>query len=415
MRFASSHRSLIVVAAFIAAASFAAVSVSAQTASNGSDVRTQIEQINHQVADKKRDLSSLSSRIDGYKNLVLEKRGESAELADQINLLESKIARTQLSIDITGQEIQVLELEVKMLDERIVEQEEQMEREKVIMAGLSRKLYRAKFNRSAFEILFSHDTFSAFFDDIRAMSDMQAGMNKSLASIKGMHASLAMEREQRGRVQDALAVKRQELVAERELLEDDRILKNAVLVETESSELRYRYMVAELQRELQEADADIGRLERTLRERIETADRLGGGDTVLSWPVVPTRGISTRFHDPEYPFRYVYEHPGLDIRAYQSTPVRAPASGIVARAKDAGYGYSYIMLLHNNNISTVFGHISRIMVKEDTFVERGEVIGYSGGMPGTPGAGTMTTGPHLHFEVRKSGIPVDPMKYLVAP
>jgi murein DD-endopeptidase MepM/ murein hydrolase activator NlpD len=245
------------------------------------------------------------------------------------------------------------------------------------------------------------------------MSDMQNGMNRALADLKGLHAALAEERSSRSVAQDALAAKQQELVEEREQLEDDRSLKNAVLVETESSELRYRYLLAELQREQQEADADIERLEKALREKIDVADRLGGGDTVLSWPVEPTRGISTRFHDPEYPFRYVYEHPGLDIRAAQGTPIRAPASGIVARAKDAGYGYSYIMLLHNNDITTVFGHVSKITAKEDTFVERGEIVGYSGGAPGTRGAGRMTTGPHLHFEVRKGGIPVDPMGYLV--
>lgn len=385
----------------------------AQGATVETDIRDQIEQINGQVEDKKRDLTALSQRISGYKNLIMQKRSEGAQLQDQLALLEAKIARTQLSIDITTQEIQGLELEVKALDARITEKEGQMGRERTLMAGLSRKLYRAQFNRSPFEILLAHATFSEFFDEIRAMSDMQIGMNKALASIKAIHASLKEERTNRDLAQDALAGKQQELVAEREQLEDDRSLKNAVLVETESSELRYRYLVAELQREQQEADEDIGRLEKALREKINVADRLGGGDTVLSWPVDPSRGLSTKFHDPEYPFRYVFDHPGIDIRAYQSTPIRAPASGIVARAKDAGYGYSYIMLLHNNDISTVFGHVSRISVQEDTFVERGEIIGYSGGMPGTLGAGRMTTGPHLHFEVRKGGIPVDPMGYLV--
>jgi murein DD-endopeptidase MepM/ murein hydrolase activator NlpD len=400
-------------AALVAAFAWPAVLLPAQGATLESDIRGQIEQINKDVADKKRDMNALSSRISGYKNLILQKREEGADLKDQIDLLETRIARTQLSIDIVKKEVEGLELEVKALDLRIADKETEMERQRALMSGLSRKLYRAQFNRTAFEILFSHDTFSEFFDEIRAMSDMQNGMNRALASLKDIHAQLAEERGNRSLAQEQLAAKQQELLEEREKLEDDRSLKNAVLVETESSELRYRYLLAELQREQQEADEDIERLEKALREKIDVADRLGGGDTVLSWPVQPTRGISTRFHDPEYPFRYVYEHPGLDIRAGQGTPIRAPASGIVARAKDAGYGYSYIMVLHNNDISTVFGHVSKISVKEDTFVERGEILGYSGGTPGTPGAGRMTTGPHLHFEVRKNGIPVDPMGYLV--
>ena len=74
--------------------------------------------------------------------------------------------------------------------------------------------------------------------------------------------------------------------------------------------------------------------------------------------------------------------------------------------------YSYILIIHNNGFSTVYGHVSKIYVKDGDRVDQGQIIGITGGMPGTPGAGKFSTGPHLHFEIYLNGNVVDPEKYL---
>jgi len=70
------------------------------------------------------------------------------------------------------------------------------------------------------------------------------------------------------------------------------------------------------------------------------------------------------------------------------------------------------MIIHGNGLSTVYGHVSAVYVKTDEYVVQGQAIGRTGGTPGTPGSGPWTTGPHLHFEVRSNGLPVNPESYL---
>ena len=123
------------------------------------------------------------------------------------------------------------------------------------------------------------------------------------------------------------------------------------------------------------------------------------------------RGLSTLFHDPTYPFRHLFEHTGVDIPEPVGTPVHAAAAGYVAWVRASRDYGNYIMIIHEDGLATLYAHLSAQWAKPDQFVNQGEVIGKSGGVPGMPGAG-LSTGAHVHFEVRKDGIPVNPMEYL---
>jgi murein DD-endopeptidase MepM/ murein hydrolase activator NlpD len=136
------------------------------------------------------------------------------------------------------------------------------------------------------------------------------------------------------------------------------------------------------------------------------------GTTDFVWPVDTGRGISAYFRDSSYYGVFGVQHNAIDIPIYQGSPVRAVADSVVYTTRDNGYGYSYIILAHSNGLMTVYGHMSAILVDEGQMVKQGAIIGLSGGMPGTLGAGYMTTGPHLHFEVLQNGSYVDPLKYL---
>lgn len=100
-------------------------------------------------------------------------------------------------------------------------------------------------------------------------------------------------------------------------------------------------------------------------------------------------------------------HAGMDFRAPTGTPIRAPASGKIVRAgRNGGYG-KMVEIDHGNGLKTRFAHLSRIQVRVGDEVSAGQRIGASGNTG-------RSTGPHLHYEVRKDGQAVNPMRYLKA-
>jgi len=129
------------------------------------------------------------------------------------------------------------------------------------------------------------------------------------------------------------------------------------------------------------------------------------------WPVEPDQGLSATFLDPAYEQRFGVPHHAIDIPVLQGSAVRSAADGVVEKVMYNGQGYSYIMIKHDG-FATLYGHVSAFFVAEGDTVRQGDVIARSGGMPGTPGAGALTTGPHLHFEVIVNGERVDPLTVL---
>jgi len=103
-------------------------------------------------------------------------------------------------------------------------------------------------------------------------------------------------------------------------------------------------------------------------------------------------------------------HEGVDLYAPIGMPVLAARSGIVtAAARNRGMG-NYIVIRHDKGLKTIYGHLTQIYVKKNVFVRQGQVIGSVGK---TGNANSKQILPHLHFELRKDGIPQDPLKYFL--
>ena len=152
--------------------------------------------------------------------------------------------------------------------------------------------------------------------------------------------------------------------------------------------------------------ANRGLFQRRGGEEKMTAPMYSQGAPVASmegfiWPIKATAAISSHFGKRRRDF-----HEGIDIQCPKGTPVYAAKDGLViySSRRIRGYG-NMVVLKHSDGSATVYAHNTKNLVNKGTRVKQGENIA-------KVGATGKATGPHLHFEIRKGQLPVDPMSFL---
>jgi len=219
-----------------------------------------------------------------------------------------------------------------------------------------------------------------------------------------------------GRLIRAYTTDRDRTVALREALEVEQTRLQDLLGQTEDQRTELTDQVstkrkvllgivnerAAAERAIRDLEEDSAELEALIRRLQSVGVGLGRRLAAFVWPL---RGILTsRFGFRRHPiFRLRQFHQGLDIASARGKPVRSAFAGTVLYAGWYG-GYGKLVILdHGQGTSTLYGHLSAILVSTGQQVSQGLVVG-------RVGSTGFSTGPHLHFEVRQNGRPVDPMR-----
>jgi len=143
-------------------------------------------------------------------------------------------------------------------------------------------------------------------------------------------------------------------------------------------------------------------------------DQTRAGEAVFTGVLKPFKGsflmpvtgeISSAFGRRAHPFRHVMHfHTGVDIRARRGTPIMAAASGRVVYAGwRRGYGLM-VEVEHGSGFRTVYAHCSKLQVRIGTMIQAGSTVG----LVGNTG---VTTGCHLHFEIMRGAVLIDPLSF----
>jgi len=373
----------------------------------------EIQQLNAEIEARKQKIKDLEATMAKTKQLIEQKQTQSVSLKNTLSILDNHVSQTELDIMATQETIKQSELEIEALTLSIDDKEKSMGKQKKLITAVIKNIHAAD-QKNYLEIMLTNENFSDFYNQSKYLETVYTDLGRSVKNLRLAKDDLDNKKQQ-------IADKKQKYDELKVTLENKRLdlndqigEKNVLLIRTKADEATFRTLLANQKKQYQAIEDEVSSYESQVRKKLEQANKISEtGNTELGWPLA-NHYITASFHDPEYPYRKVFEHSAIDLRASQGTPVYAAAAGYIARAKRCALAscYAYVLMVHSGEVSTVYGHLSNIAVSEDQFVARGDIVGYSGGKPGTVGAGPFTTAAHLHFEVRKNGIPVDPLGYL---
>lgn len=356
--------------------------------------------------DKQLELRSLQKQIEEQEAALKKIRGQSATLDNQVQLLDKQIEAAHLSLNAIEAEVITIRLERSALNKELVDLEEDALNQKLILQKAIRKSYVDR-QEGLLEMLVSSDSLAGFMTRLEYLDRVQHHISVSLKTLTELKQSLAVKKvvlEDKDKRLDEI---RSAKLIEEQSLQIQHQAKDGILKDLKLSESEYQQKLNEAKVEQEAVSNEITSLLRSSGQKI-TSD-----DLSLIWPI-PYRTITAGFRDPDYKRRFGLIHNAIDIAAPQGTPIKAPANGLITKVRQGvGSGLSYLVITHDNGLATVYLHLSGFAVAKGAYVAQGQVIGYTGGTPGTQGAGWLTTGPHLHFEVWQNAQPKNPLAYLV--
>jgi murein DD-endopeptidase MepM/ murein hydrolase activator NlpD len=379
-------------------------------------------------------LQGVKSKMNSVKKTIHQKKVEEQNYSAQIKELGSRIAKSKSRIaNVQGKLHELAEERVQLLS-RLQETQIRLMRRRSLLTQRLRENY-TRGQTTYVQVLLESRSMNEMLSRnhyvrliVKSDTELIESVKSDIALMKEDRRRLEQQqREQESLAQEYESQKQEYLVSQ---AEEQRLLKGAQAQRHEAEEA-----LDELEEAAQEMNNRIRHLSAVLRRRRELERQMAlaarraalqrnngskkpilkrqdalenpEADTLPVWtggfrrPVSGsiTSGFGTRFHPI---LKRRKRHTGVDFGAPHGTPIHAAGSGVVIMAGYyKGYGNT-VIIDHGKNTTTLYGHCSSLLVSEGQSVKVGQVIA-------RVGSTGMSTGPHLHWEVRRNGVPVNPL------
>ena len=340
----------------------------------------QLQEINNQIKETQKNLESI--------------QGQGQTLQKEIKQTDYNI--NQLNLNIRSSEITIdkLVLEVNSLQYEITDAENEIVLKREAITRILQEFQKTD-GETLLLIFLKNKSLADSVFEMQNLTDLNAGLKTEIDNLRKVKEEMADKLDQSANKKQLTEIENSNLKNRKVILDDVKKEKKNILVQIKSQEKVYQSIISDLQKKQMEIADEINTLEENLRlsfdPRVLPSKRPG----VLAYPV--TDHYVTQEYGYTDSAKLLYKtkfHNGIDFKASLGTPILAAEDGEVMAVGDNGrvqYG-KFILIKHNNNLATLYAHLSRQIVQKGSVIKRGQVIGYSGNTG-------YSTGPHLHFGV----------------
>ena len=378
------------------------ISMAIQSASAASqdELQAQIDAGRSQAADLNEQIDALEEELESIQN-------DKSQALEQKSLLEQQINAQNEAIASVESNIAQYDLLISEKETEIAETQKKEEEQFALFCDRVRAMEEAG-STSYWDILFGAADFSDLLDRVAMVGEIMEYDNKVMDELTALRQDLQEQ-------QTALEASRTEQQAEKEDLEARRAdlqakqsEVDALITQIAADESQTEAARDALEAEASRIDAEVARKQRELQALLDAGAITFDPGSGYVWPVPGYYRITSVFGPRIHPITgRPGNHTGTDIAAPGGTPIHAARGGVITISTyNSSYG-NYVVVQHDNGVSTLYAHMNSRAVSEGDVVEQNQVIGYVG----TTGS---STGNHLHLEFRVNGTRQDALDYYPA-
>jgi murein DD-endopeptidase MepM/ murein hydrolase activator NlpD len=360
-----------------------------------------VDELQTKIDAVEKNRQKLEKEIAAYQTQLKNISQEASTLQSSIKSLDVSTSKITSEVKLTETNINKTSYTIKDTNLEILDKEKRITRDKMAIRDALRKLDEAS-TRSVWEILLSNQDLADFWTEMDSIIQVQAKISEQVESIQNIKANLEKAKAELEKQKAELEDYNKELSDRKKVLDSTKKEKSTLLSVTKSKESEYQRLLKEKEAQKKAFDEEIQRIEESIKFLIDPKSFPSAKKGILSWPLDIIR-ITQSFGGTQFaknnPGIYGRPyHPGVDFGIPTGSKVKSISSGVVkgfdnTDAYKGCYAWGkWILVEHDNGLSSLYAHLSVISVVSGQKVTAGQVIGYSGNTG-------VSTGPHLHLSL----------------